>query len=207
MYFIPTPKDILNYYYNQTYNAVTDVVNWKNAETLKEAALARPDISFPVLAIGAAVSLYAISKCFSSNPTTEKSDESVQTTSESQITSYSATMTVESEEIKTEQSSSSEGMAIVTAASAKQEDEVIDVNATELAQKQSEKTKERKWTVYYYIGNQPILMIDEKIFERQMEQLERVCQLWFATPHFCPNCLGFQNPVFAFPPVPYLLLS
>lgn len=207
MYFAGlTPKVIFNHYYNQAFNCITDVVNWKNAEALKNAALARPEIAFPVLATGAVVSLYAISRCFSSTPTTEPTDEAEETSSESNSTSYSATMTVEFEETNREQPASGESTALVPVANPKPEDDIVEVNATELAKKQSEKPTERKWTVFY-IGNQPVLVVSDKVADELIREFEKVALLWLATPHFCPNCMGFRHPVFAFPPFPSLLLS
>jgi hypothetical protein len=200
---VPSLTNILNYYTNQFHKSVTDVVNWKNAEALKNAALARPEIALPVLATGAVVSLYALSRCFSSTPTTEQTVDAEETASESKIHSYSATMTVEFEETNREQPASEKSTALVTVATPKPEDDIVEVNATELAEKQSEKPTKRIWTVFY-IGNQPVLAVSDKVADEVIREFEKAALLWLATPHFCPNCMGFSHPVFAFPS---LLLS
>lgn len=70
MYAFPSLGNIFNYYNNQAQNFVANTVNWENAQALKNAALARPDITvqfaLPVIGLGITVSYLALSCLFTS---------------------------------------------------------------------------------------------------------------------------------------------
>lgn len=66
---VPSPTSVLKCLYNEAYNSVTQVVNWKNAEGLKNFALKHPDlavqIALPVIGVGLAVGYLAMRQLFS----------------------------------------------------------------------------------------------------------------------------------------------
>lgn len=179
MYAFPSLGNIFNYYNNQAQNFVANTVNWENAQALKNAALARPDIAvqfaLPVIGLGITVSYLALSCLF-----TSKQEQPA--------------VSAEVDQVDVQPAVSKE---IVPVETPKPEPEVEHIVASELAKKREAKVERPgKWGLIF-LANRPHIFVSGKLTAEQINDIKQVVRhIWN-----CPRCnpVRFQHQVSLFP--------